>query len=76
MLLRLFIAALWLPAGKGLTSLLLFVMFNVVYVEFPCGILGQASHLIVSTPDICCISYFFIINLDLLFCTKKILTYM
>ena len=30
MLLRLFIAALWSPAGKGLTSWLLFVMFNVV----------------------------------------------
>ena len=28
--LRLFIAALWSPAGKGLTSLLLFVMFIVV----------------------------------------------
>ena len=29
MLLRLFIAALWSPAGKGLTSWLLFVMFIV-----------------------------------------------
>ena len=29
-LLRLFIAALWSPAGKGLTSRLLFVMFIVV----------------------------------------------
>ena len=27
---RLFIAALWSPAGKGLTSWLLFVMFIVV----------------------------------------------
>ena len=27
MLLRLFIAALWSPAGKGLTTWLLFVMF-------------------------------------------------
>ena len=27
---RLFIAALWSPAGKGLTSWLLFVMFNRV----------------------------------------------
>ena len=35
------IAALWSPAGKGLTSLLLFVMFNCVFVTFPCGILGQ-----------------------------------
>ena len=30
MLLRLVIAALWSPAGKGLTSWLLFVMFIVV----------------------------------------------
>ena len=28
--LRLFIVALWSPAGKGLTSWLLFVMFNSV----------------------------------------------
>ena len=30
MLSRLFIAALWLPEGKGLTSWLLFVMFIVI----------------------------------------------
>ena len=30
MLSRLFIAAVWSPAGKGLTSWLLFVMFNFV----------------------------------------------
>ena len=30
MLLRLFIAALWSPDGKGLTSWLLFVMFIVI----------------------------------------------
>ena len=32
MLSRLFIAALWSPAGKGLTSWLLFVMSNCDYV--------------------------------------------
>ena len=31
MLSRLFIAALWSPAGKGLTSRLLFVMFLMWY---------------------------------------------
>ena len=41
MLSRLFIAALWSPAGKVLTLLLLFVMFDCVFVTFPCGILGQ-----------------------------------
>ena len=40
MLSRLFIVALWSPAWKGLTSWLLFVMFNCVFVTFPCGILG------------------------------------
>ena len=58
MLSRLFIAALWLPAWKGLTSWLLFVMFNCVFVTFPCGILGQVWYLIVSTRDICFLTYF------------------
>ena len=30
-----FIAALWSPAGKGLTSWLSFVMFNCSFVTFP-----------------------------------------
>ena len=58
MLLRLFIAALWSPAWKGLTSWLLFVMFNCVFVTLPCGILGQVLYLIVSIPDLCRLSYF------------------
>ena len=53
MLLRLFIAALWSPAGKGLTSLLLFEMLNCVYVTFPFGILSQVWYLILSIPDLC-----------------------
>ena len=53
MLSRLFIAALCSPAGKGLTSWLLFVMFNCTFVTFPCGILGQVWYLIVSIPDLC-----------------------
>ena len=58
MLSRLFIAALWSPVGKGLTSWLLFVMFHCVFVTFPCGILGQVWYLIVSIPDFCRLSYF------------------
>ena len=58
MLLRLFIAALWSPAGKGLVSWLLFVMFNCIFVIFPCDILGQVGYLIVSIPDLCCLSNF------------------
>ena len=54
MLSRLFIAALWSPEGKGLTSWLLFGMF----VTFPFGIFGQVWYLIVLIPDPCCLSYF------------------
>ena len=58
MLSRLFIAALWSPAGKGLPSWLSFVIFNCVFVTFPCGILGQEWYLIVLIPDLCHLSYF------------------
>ena len=60
MLSRLFIAALWSPAGKGLTSWLSFVMFNCVFVFFPYGILGQVWCLIVLIPDLCHLSYYYI----------------
>ena len=58
MLPRLVIAALWSAVGKGLTSWLLFVMFNCIFVTFPFDILGQVWYLIVSTPDLCRLSYF------------------
>ena len=57
MLSRLFIAVVWSPAEKGLTSWLLFVMFNCVFITFPCGILGQVWCLIVSFPDLWRFSY-------------------
>ena len=57
MLSRLLIAALWSPAGKGLTSWLSFVVLNCVVVTFPFGILGQVRYLIVSILDICPLSY-------------------
>ena len=50
MLSRLFIAALWSPAGKGLTYWLLFVMSNCDFVNFICGVLGQVSYLILLSP--------------------------
>ena len=58
MLSLLFIAALWSPAGNGLTSWLLFVILNCVFVTFPCGVLGQVWYLIVLFPDLCGLSYF------------------
>ena len=39
LLLHPFIAALWSSEGKGLTSRLLFVMFNCVFVTFPCDVM-------------------------------------
>ena len=56
--LRLFICALWSPAGKGLTSWLSFVVSNFEFVTFPCSILGQVWYLIVSIPDLCTLTYF------------------
>ena len=58
----LFIAAVWSPAGKGLTSWLLFVTFNCVFITFPCGILGQVWYLIVPFPDLWRLS-----NLDIFY---------
>ena len=58
MLSGLFIAALWSPAGKWLTSWLLFVMCISIFVTFQCGILGQVWYLIISITDLCCLCYF------------------
>ena len=58
MLSPLFIDALWSHAGKGLTSWVLFLMYNCDFVTFPCGILGQVWDLIVLIPDLCRLSYF------------------
>ena len=50
---RLFIAALWSPEGKGLTSWFLFVMFIVNLL------LSQlVAWEIVSILDPCCLSYY------------------
>ena len=50
MLSRLFIAALWSPAGKALVC---------DFDTFPCGILGQVWYLIVLISDLCHLSYFY-----------------
>ena len=42
---------------------LLALVCNVcVFVTFPCSILGQVWHLIVSIPDLCHLSYFKLAN--------------
>ena len=60
---RPFIAALWSLAGKGLTFRLL-LMFFCIFVTFPCCILGQVWYLIVSFPDLCRLSYFYLIYMQ------------
>ena len=53
MLSRLFMAAVWSPAGKELTSWLSCTTVCDVFlcfVTFPCGVLGQVWYLIVSIP--------------------------
>ena len=37
------------------------LVFNCVFVTFPCGILGQVLYLIVLIPDLCQLSYFYYI---------------
>ena len=54
---RLFICALWSPAGKWLTFWLSFVVFNCEFVTFPLYP-GLVWYLIVSTPDLCTLTYF------------------
>ena len=56
MLSFLLIAALWSPAGKGLTSWLSFAVLICMFVTFPFGILGQVWYLIVLIPDLCPLS--------------------
>ena len=59
---RLFICALWSPAGKGLTSWLSFVVSSVS-LSLSHGILGQVWYLIVSIPDLCTITYFYLVGM-------------
>ena len=65
MLSRLLIAALWSLVGKGLTSLLSFVVLYCGIVTFPFGILGQVWYLIVSIPDLCPLSYYHTVRIAL-----------
>ena len=59
MLSRLFIAALWSPAGKGLASLLSFVMFNVLLSLIHVVSRARLWNMIVSIPDLCRLPYFY-----------------
>ena len=53
---RLFICALWSPAGKGLTSWLSFVV-STVSLSLSHWYPGSGVVLIVSIPDLCTLTY-------------------
>ena len=57
MLSRLFFAALWSPAGKGLTSWLSFVMFNC-FLSLSHKISSVGCDIYVSISDLCNLFYF------------------
>ena len=59
---RLFICALWSPAGKGLTSWLSFVVSSVS-LSLSHWYPGSGMVLIVSIPDLCTITYFYMFSL-------------
>ena len=59
---RLFICALWSPAGKGLTSRLSFVVSNCEFgTTFPLVSIGHIWYLILSIPDLCTFTYFAVV---------------
>ena len=58
MLSRLYVAPLWSPAWKELTSWLLFVMSSCDLLTLPCGNLVQVWYLITLIPDLFHLSYF------------------
>ena len=67
-LLRLFIAALWSPAGKGLTSWLLLVML-IVFLLLS-HVVSWVRFFILSFPELCLLSYLLIYR-DRLINTNK-----
>ena len=61
---RLFICALWSPAGKGLTPWLSFVV-STVSLSLSIGILGHVWYLIVLISDLCTLTFKLNVNLRL-----------
>ena len=56
---RLFVCALWSPAGRGLASWLSFVVSGCEFVIFPLvSWVGCGRYFIVSIPDLCTLTYF------------------
>ena len=60
---RMFICALWSPAGKGLTYWLSFVVSNCEFFTFP-WYRGSGMELIVSIPDLYTLTYYVYNNIE------------
>ena len=58
MLSCLFNAAVWSPAGKGLTLGFLVCDVLLCFVTFSCGVMDQVWFLFVLIPDLCLPTYF------------------
>ena len=54
---RLFICALWSPAGNGADLLVLVCGVWLWFCYFPIGIMGQVWYLIVSISDLCTLTF-------------------
>ena len=61
----LLIIELWSSAWKGLTSWRSCVLCFIIFITFPCGILGQVWCLIVSIPGRCLLLYRSLLSLIL-----------
>ena len=74
MLLRLFIATLWSPDGKGADLLDHAGDIYCIFVTLPCGVLSQVWYLMVSIPDLCRLSYFksFVALLIVFYCVLAV----
>ena len=72
MLSPLFIAALWSPAGKGLTSCLFLVTF-IVFCYFPMWYPESDVVLDCSSPDVWRLSYFEVSNMARCFSESDVL---
>ena len=44
----------------ALWSSRVYVKLSSVFVAFPCGVLSRVWYLIVSIPDLCCLTYFYV----------------
>ena len=67
---HLFICALWLPTGKGLTSWLSFLVSKCDFVTFPLVSRVRCGTYLVSIPDLCTLTYLNV-SIFFIFCASS-----